>query len=504
MLLAEPASPSGRRALLCATLVVAALYVWLRLLHLGKYSLWYDEVFSAAVAQSSWTTLFRHVLTDKVHPPLFYIILKIWMRIVGSGVARLRLLSVFFSVLAIFPFWKSMRLMGLSRELRVALGLAVATNPFLILYSQEVRMYALLWLLAATSLCVYLQVLADQRPRNLLLFAVTNGLLTATHFAGLAIVASECGHWCLRRPAKKFVLYGVLPAAGVFVSWIVAVAVFSPHTVSVAQNVSWIPKPTLAAFWHSFGHLLGGKAAALVFQIPIIAALWMRRRRDNDDLNLLFVLGSAVTIVGMFAISRMMKPIWQDRYLIAAVVPYYLLLGLSVQSLSKAAAQKWIAAIAILAAIGLEYDLTHSPDRPSFDSFTAVAAKAGVQDFPVLASDDLVGAPLEFGSGGTERNERIPVVTGISRSANGELQFELRRVFYSQGEYHYAAFDRKTGNRRAARVPKEFVYAYDAESGGVIEQGQSPSQLASLGCSLQDLAQTKGEGHTFTLYKVRC
>jgi uncharacterized membrane protein len=143
--------------------IIVAIYIGLRLWHIGSYSLWYDEVFSVLVAKLPWSDLFRQVILDRIHPPLFYVVLKMWIAAVGSSAEKLRLLSVVFSVLTLAPLWSCMGQARLSKWVKLALLLAIACNPFLIFYSQEIMMYSLLCFLSVWSLDLCLKQ-QSERP----------------------------------------------------------------------------------------------------------------------------------------------------------------------------------------------------------------------------------------------------------------------------------------------------------------------------------------------------
>jgi uncharacterized membrane protein len=178
--------------------IVASIYLSLRLSHLSSYSLWYDEVFSLVVARSQWSDLFRQVILDRIHPPLFYVLLKLWIAATGTSVRDLRLFSVFFSTLALVPLWDIMRRIKLTTGLRLALLFAIACNPFLVLYSQEVRMYSLLFFLSIWSLDLYLK--QESAPSWVrFVWGFVNLLLVMVHIAGVAVVGCELAHAALAR-----------------------------------------------------------------------------------------------------------------------------------------------------------------------------------------------------------------------------------------------------------------------------------------------------------------
>src|SRR5438270_5437658 len=199
-----PARHKGRSGPLRPEIWLAALgavvfvYTILRLRHLGTYSLWCDEAFSVFVAKSQWRDLFRQVILDRVHPPLYYISLKLWVEVVGVSIAALRVLSVLFSALTLLPLWSCMKQIKLQPQIRVALLFAIACNPFLIFYSQEVRMYALLCFLSVWSLDLYLKQSRESSSLRIL-WALVNLALVMVHVAGLAVLGCELVHAALVR-----------------------------------------------------------------------------------------------------------------------------------------------------------------------------------------------------------------------------------------------------------------------------------------------------------------
>ncbi|HKR29435.1 MAG TPA: glycosyltransferase family 39 protein, partial [Terriglobales bacterium] len=245
---------------------ILVLYTVLRLRHLSQYSLWYDEVFSVIAARSSWGEMFRQILIDRVHPPVFYVCLKVWIAVIGDSIVRLRLFSVFFSLVTFVPVWNCLKRTRLSPSISLALLLAIACNPFLIFYAQEVRMYALLGFLAACSLSFYLA--DDENQTELWLLSVVNVLLVMTHAAGAAVVGCELVHALIaRKNGGRYAAAACGPSLLSFASWMFAVRFLAPHPAMVLHNVSWIGKPTFSLAWRALAHPLGGSAALIVLNI---------------------------------------------------------------------------------------------------------------------------------------------------------------------------------------------------------------------------------------------
>src|ERR1700730_14196251 len=120
--------------------LLCALYVALRVRGLASIPLWHDEAFSALFARMGWRDMFRAIISDAVHPPLFYILLKGWITH-RTSVLWMRLLPFLFFLFTLPPLFLICRELGFPRP-AIVLTLALASiNEPLVRYSQELRMY---------------------------------------------------------------------------------------------------------------------------------------------------------------------------------------------------------------------------------------------------------------------------------------------------------------------------------------------------------------------------
>ena len=143
-------------------IIIALLFVvfiLLRFWNLTESCLWFDELFSVHAAEQSWGNIFSFVAQDLIHPPLFYVLLKLWISVGGENLYFLRVFPVLFAIVSLIPFYYLCR--QLKFEFPVfALALAFFTfNGALIKYSQEVRMYNLLLCLSLFSLWLFVRFL---------------------------------------------------------------------------------------------------------------------------------------------------------------------------------------------------------------------------------------------------------------------------------------------------------------------------------------------------------
>jgi len=110
----------------------------LRLVNLNQ-SLWLDEAITAlTVKNNTLVEIITNFARGDFHPPLYYLILKLWSYVFGFSEVALRFPSVVFGVLTIFYVYK----IG-GKKFGLVAGLLMALNPLAVYYSQEARMYSL-------------------------------------------------------------------------------------------------------------------------------------------------------------------------------------------------------------------------------------------------------------------------------------------------------------------------------------------------------------------------
>jgi hypothetical protein len=374
---------------------VCVLYVAVRLWRLDGSCLWFDEIFGVhAAAWHEWGGMWKFVALDLIHPPLFYVLLKVWAGAFGVGsVWWLRLLPVAAATLALVPFALLARELRLNaRVLTLALVLAAASGT-LIKYAQELRMYSLLLLFATCSLWLFARfynTTTNTRRAALWLFCV-NLLLVYTHYFGWLVVALEAVFLSLYGRAKLKAFAATCGALFVcFAPWAWAVLGAAREAAGgggLDQNLGWAARPRplelfapylllhepFRARAQSNEPLVLGASVVLAFVIfapPLVALCWrgFKRRREiaygherDARLALTFLLFFAFApVVSAFVLALVLpQSIWGVRHLIIVAPPYLLLAALALDSLRPhwlAVAAKvllgcWLALAAVLALV---------------------------------------------------------------------------------------------------------------------------------------------------------
>ena len=144
-----------------ALLLCVAVGAALRFSRLGLESFWNDEIFTVWIVRQPFAAMWRSILAD-VHPPLYYLVLRAWVALFGSGDVAVRACSAALGVVTIpIAGLGFARLYGTRAGALTAAIMAAA--PPLVHYSQEARMYALVVL--AMTLAV-IGALSWQRCRS--------------------------------------------------------------------------------------------------------------------------------------------------------------------------------------------------------------------------------------------------------------------------------------------------------------------------------------------------
>jgi len=378
--------------------LLAAIFVVIRLWNIATFCLDSDEVFSLTCAQASWTVLFQKAAFDLVHPPLFYILLKLWIGIGGDSLVWVRLLPALCSCLALVPFYFLSRGLRLSEwQTNFALAL-LCLNPDQVFHSQYLRMYSLLFFL---SLCSYW---AFALRRNLWLLGAINVLLVYTHYYGCAVIASEglCVLWIERKRLFAFLVCcgGVFAA---FVPWLLFASHFAVMRGGLKENLGWIRRPNLGDLFTFYINLTTPHQSLyvsavflLLAALCVVLSLFIAVHRW---LNTFLLIAAILPPVASFAISQFFpQSVWGTRHLVIAIVPFYLLIA---NAFSVIPVQKLrpitVALVTAWIALSLP-QLIHPRPRINYEVLAQmmISREPGLERVQLLIPDRFLKFPLAY------------------------------------------------------------------------------------------------------------
>lgn len=435
--------PQAGLVAIIASLAALVAFIVVRCRDLTTYGLWMDEVYSVRFARASWPGLIEQTAADAVHPPLFYILLKIWITIGGESLLWLKLLPLLFSIASIFAIYLVARELSVSNgEFAIAL-IFISPNALLIYYAQELRMYGLLILLSLLSVWAFIRFVNKRGRHPGIVFFVINALFVYTHyFAWLTVAAEGFALVILYRPnLKQFVRHGVGLIIA-FLPWVLAVASAAAARGTMSGNLAWIDRPTLMAipvFLADLQGHFGGLRSTIgigmvIFMTPLAIWLW-QKRRDTETRQLAILLGSltAVPIVTAFAVSQLFsRSIWVDRYLIATGIPFLMLLALAATRIRPRALSITFLILILGWSLGAgAWNLLYRRERVNW---TALAAElTASRDAPVYTNEEWVELPLAEAMSRAGRPRMVQLVRGPSGIDTPEFWFGYRTTTWSGG-----------------------------------------------------------------------
>ena len=240
--------------------LVVALALALRVVGLDK-GWWVDEVATIGMTLPELAGgLLDTIPFDS--PPAYNLLLRAWS-LLGESEVWLRLLSVILGVstIVVFVHWLSVE----SPLAALLGGLYLATSPFVLRYSQELRNYALLLLATAlTCLCACRLAEHPRDPRRYVALAAATALAAITHFIGMGLIL----------PALILIMAYRRPGMGLRWTWL-AVTLATPvlafwiavqlGSVPIRQSPEtwWMPSVSPPLVAGTVSELLGFGASAI-------------------------------------------------------------------------------------------------------------------------------------------------------------------------------------------------------------------------------------------------
>lgn len=317
--------PSGAIVTGAIAVAVGAVNLALKLPGLDRQSVWLDEALTVAVAVRPLDVIVARA-ADNQDPPLYGLLMHVWIGAFGASEASLRLLPVLCSTLAaVGVFLLARRFSGLRAAVFAAV-LFTAANLH-VQYAREARVYALVTLLAVASSYAFLALVTRPSWRSATILACGNGLLFHCHYVTAFVPLAQSLAVALHAPWRARA--GRFMAASAAASAFLALPVV-PFAWRNAPRVGayWLDAPTWRDLRHDAKRLAGERRvlyASLLLALPAVRrGLGVPSARFDRGRVRYFALAAFVPVALAFVIGTRV-PIFLDRYLVYASVPLLLL-----------------------------------------------------------------------------------------------------------------------------------------------------------------------------------
>jgi mannosyltransferase len=320
---------AARVVAIVAVLGFTAVAAILRAHALGA-RFWIDEGISVGIASHPLTAI-PGVLRQDGSPPLYYVLLHVWMALLGHREAAVHELSYACAVLAVpAGWWAATAAFG--RWAAACCAAFLALSPFVGLYADEARMYTLVLLLAVLTTGAFLRAYVLRRRGHLITFALLMAALLYTHaWAAFLALSLALGALLLvaagpdRRSLAIDVVLGFGAAALLYVPWLPTLAYQTAHT-----GAPWSHRPGTRSLTSAMWRMLNGRTPERIVLLAAVAGGVLGLVRGDGirrRATLVAVLAAAGTLLVAFAWSRTATPAWALRYLVMVLAPLAVAVG---------------------------------------------------------------------------------------------------------------------------------------------------------------------------------
>ena len=410
------------RTVVAPALVVVAVAGGVVLRFVAGSHLWLDEAQSAATAVLPLGDIAGALRSDGF-PPLFYWLLHGWLAVFGDGDGAARALAGVAGVLALGATWLAGRELG-GRRVAWAATALLASSPFAVRYSTEVRMYSLVLLVASLGVAAVVRALARPTWPVLAGVAAATAALLLLHSWAIYLVAATAallvwrawrgGDGAARRAALA-VGAGTLP----FLPWLGTLRYQLEHTGtpwSRGTNPLTAMEKTFSA-WGGGPHV---DARLLALVVVGLAAFGVARGGP-------VVRAVAATAGGALAAGVVVATVtgsaFQPRYTAVAFSLVVLVAGVGLASVVDD--RRRTALLGVVVVLGLVGGWRNAGDERSQAGEVADAIEAG------LAPGDVVAfCPDQLGPGVTrllpEGTDTVVFPTGEDGSRVDWVDYEER------------------------------------------------------------------------------
>ena len=188
--------------------LILTLGLLLRLWNLNKpEGLWNDEYIAYSISMLQFPFDFFEGIKSNCHAPLHYFYLKLWMMIFKNSDFMLRMSSLipnFVGCFVMYHVGKNYFTKENSIKIGLACAMISAISSFLIYFSQEVRIYSMIFLLSSLILLYSIKMYENPSQKNAWMLTLFSVLLILEHTIGFVYVLFNVfGLIAFRQKAKK-------------------------------------------------------------------------------------------------------------------------------------------------------------------------------------------------------------------------------------------------------------------------------------------------------------
>jgi mannosyltransferase len=333
---------------------------WLRAPHLSAQSLWRDEVDVLRLANQPVVQLVRDMTKVQHNGPLYYLLVRGWLRLVGQSEFGLRYLALSFGMVAVPLVYRvGRRLVGGQAGLLATV--VVTISPYLVWYSQDGKMYAMVAALSLLAVWCQLEALATGWPGWWVGFVVAASLSLYTHILSALMLPVYMVAFALDWPHSRRQWRRGCVALGLLTLPYVPLAAWQLPLVLNSYDTGHPFYPLhqmLSLLFNLYSRgtaMVGGWPVVAAFLFAMFAGIFFSTQHTYPQRQAqrgllpgsyflskvagirarLFLLVWLFLPMALIYLISLRAPVFEPRYLIFAAPAFYLLVAVGLVNLAK-------------------------------------------------------------------------------------------------------------------------------------------------------------------------
>ena len=427
------------RSVSVMTATLAAFAV--RAVSLDAQSLWRDEVDVLRFATVPLPEILANFTRHGWNGPLYFLVLRGWVAATGSSEYAMRFFSLVFGVLCV-PLVYVLGRRLFSSTVGVLASILVAESPYMVWYSQEVKMYTLLPVLAILAVYGLRRATAEGGWHWWAVQVVAISLSVYCHILAVLLIPVQLVLYFIWWPQAREQWRGALVSLACVTLPYLPLAVWQAPLLLQVRETGF-PRYTLGKMaeislngWSTGIVGWSGTWGTVLMGVMAVWGMWPSFRRDAQNSGTrerLAVFAWLVVPLLLVWLVSLWQPLFTDRYLVWTTPAFYLSVATAIGFLWDIGdSLRWPAILVTGAILAVDAgNLYLQAARPIKSDFRAAAAYVADKRPARAGNDGAVGPQL-------------PDVLADSRTylpfvAADTLQFDELIVF--QIPYARYAFD---------------------------------------------------------------
>lgn len=380
---------------------------FLRLYHLNVQSPWLDEIhtLNEANPKLSFKEVYDALLIAEPHPPLYFFIINAVFNIFGYSIFIARMVSAIIGIAGLYSIY----LLGkelFSKNVGTSAMLLLSVNYFHIYYSQEARMYGLLFLTTTLSFYYLIRLIKTPTLKNTLIFGLVSTAMIYSHFFAVFTLFAQyiilLYYIIFPFKTSRITFFRCSFLSGLITS-LLYIPTYRLILKTTEMKSMWIKMPDLDVYTQFFKDFFGQSEMVLFFIVPLIIfyfiKLFSEKQKQKNTINpiedkfvfsfILLFLWILITIIIPLIRTYTSLPMLVNRYFINILPAVLITVSIGLSAINNKTVKYGMVSILVvfsLSDIFIVKNYYTQPNKSQFREVSDFVKRNAVSTEPVYTS----------------------------------------------------------------------------------------------------------------------